>query len=584
MMFGWIIHWIETKLPRRLNLFSFTLFAWRLWGCISPINIELLELSRRNYSKKNLKIAFESWSYNNQYQGQFKSDHWYPFLFKPIQLARCIKRYHSAGNWFLLYTLTINSLIFYVWVKALFHQFKTGKDEKLAQYYATHYFPRLFESYPEPYTYYPTLLAVTTYYFLERVIMTIHIIKKSVLNRNGYKQIESAQLNAMFITALNWEIKEWCRFMKAARSHRTLVTKDASDRYGQEARCSHLEVPNELLDNHENKNNYYIKYGINSIDFSKCYEFHGLDWKRKDPNTHYIFEPYCRIDLEELSYMVYLISVGIPILIVFPGFLLVTAFIYELIVLLPEIEEITFWNCLAQLPVFLTDPNRIIRLIDICVFLIAQDPLQQQALAVSLDIRGLISRARKVGDLLQENLDFCTEMARNYESTKLLESLDKCDEKVVTKSDRLQHTTISIHGSTGSVLDQILKGYSKTDRDKHFDNVTKAQRNILCRKLDLNLRLARAVKQELIEAKRSYSTYLNIVIATSGIYTAVAFASSFMVSNGITRFLLYATLYAGTVPLFTLMPLCITIERVVSNIIDISGTGSAPSPRANTID
>lgn len=443
----------------------------------------------------------------------------------------------------------------------MFHQLITGDDRAQAQYYADHYLPRLFESYTSPTRNYPIVLVISTFYLIERSIITVRLIRRSTDNCDGYKQIDAIQLNATFLTVLNWNIKDWWRFLKASREHRKICTdrdQTTTAWTSNQERTAHLYVNQRLADNIDDMDSYELSYCNNPIDFSHCYRFHGLDISRLRPNILYKPQAFCRIDMPELSWFVYYFFFGVPILLVAMASFMLIALSVELVALVPDGDQITIHGYLRQIPNLFTDLNRLIRLIDIYTLVIAQMPLQNQTSAIALDIATLISRVNKVTDLLNDDLKFCVDRAHEYKNSILL----------AQDGTKLLHVHEDLNAyvskRNGSLSIELSKSSSDYFARGKFTNISRAERNLLANRLRFNLRLAHVVRTEFVALKRSHSSYLNILIAGSGFFVAAAFALLLLIPQSLEQAMLFIGIVAGIVPLVVLSPLCVEIQNSVS--------------------
>lgn len=560
----------------RINFTKFTSHSWyKASYIVSPIQEEIFNLSKQNDKDKSARLAGSH--YMRYRLNHEEEDNWTTILYRPLQMCRSIKRYHNVGNWFLVHVTLQGYAVFYVWFKAFFHQFETGNDETLAKYYASHYFPRFFESYPNPRIYYPLLMVISTYYMLERIMNYIRFIRQCEVNKNGYKSIDQIQLNYMSLSLLNWDLKEWHRFLRAARRHGKVCRKSIADIEQPselQEKAAHLYVDKEMEMVLRSKDRKYLYHSINPIDFSKCYEFHGLDLNRPDPDVFYTANPCCRIDITELSWFIYYFMIGVPFLLGAVVYLSVYVIYYELSLLIPTTEEATLGNCISQLPALLSDPNRYLRVFDCILFFVAQLPIQNHTSSTGIDIATILSRTRKVTDLLKDNLEFCIKAANqnktntsNINHTRCARELheDSRPSEVVqiVISDSLNRTPEYVPMKYKSVNDIYLVDHVKYRKPRYY-NVSQVEKDLLCRKLERNLRLAQVIKSEFDVLKNTHSAYINLIIAGSGLCFAVAITAAFAVHSNYERALLFCMTMAGFVPLMVLIPLCVQVERAVS--------------------
>lgn len=376
----------------------FTLL-WHLTLCGSPVSIKLVEMSRARFRQSKNPRNDSTWG---PALIEIKEDHWFKFLFKPMQLLKSIKQYHCADNRIFIFTFFEYAILSYLGFKAIFHRVITGSDEALVQYYSERYFPRIYESNPSAKDLEAFFITYISYTIVRRLVRLYALIKNSIINRNGYKRILVTQLNLTCSMVLAIPKNRIPELMYLGLSHRKDREKDP------DTRSKHLGFDEEIEDLLDRGNPLEFVYFRNPIDFDSCY---GDIWnsvvreaKPLRAKDWFVAVPLTRMDPTDFFFLVF---VGGAILIgamLSVAALFVFIMTYELCALAYESEE---YSCLMQIPLLFSSLSRFIRVFDLILLGWIQVPIQFEAAKFITDGGIFISRINKLTGALKEDLHSC---------------------------------------------------------------------------------------------------------------------------------------------------------------------------------
>lgn len=444
------------------------------------------------------------------------SENWFKFLIHPGKVARYIKQYHCVGNSFFVLIAVQFLTIFYLGSKALFHSIMTGTDVKLAQYYADSYFPRIHQSYPDAYDLDTFVVKICLYIFVFRMLRLYNLVRNSIINRDGYKQISIAQLNFAVGSAFQIPLSKWKTLLNIIYSHKRSCSDDLT------VRRMHTGFRDDLGHIIDENHLFEFLYFSNPIDFDNCYAALEMDFRKmpkvKWASDWYISFPYMRMDPVEFSWLVTAGSVGLPLSLVILTTLTMFATNHELCTIASDRNEV---SCLAQLPILLCDMSRFARLFDVLALTFIQLPQQVEAGLLYWDCCIMISRARKVREALQEDLDFCTAVSRmNYMSPSPRRPFR------ISAKDKLE----------------------------------------LNRAIHLHIRLTRYIYHEFHDLRTAHAVFLNILLVGGGLLIAVS-ASELLTSDSIVKqLILRSFIISASIPICLSLFFCIFSEYAVSTL------------------
>lgn len=545
-------------------------FMHHISFCFSPLNRELVEATRRkNRLQDSLMVLRSRVIYNNvhnQSPSDIEDDYWICYLSKPFELIRLIKRYNCVGNWFFITIFIELSTIGLITLKAVFHQFYTGTNQERVNRFKK-YYPRIFESYPNPADFYSLASVLCSYCFVLRLMNVFKLIRLSVINRHHYDCIEPIQLNGSFLLQLKFSLRDWFRMSGIGFKHRSICDHSVDCKGRETERNAHLFFRPETLRDLFELDKQELVCFRNMIDFSECYKYFNyqindnladeIDWFMPDNNV--------RIDPWEFSYMAIMTVYGLPFFLLVATANITAVLLFELMQLTENKEEASLWDCYAQVPTLLSDLGRLIRLTDILTFLMIQLPHQFHIAAVFLDLIALNSRIRKVSESLGElckliSSDFQDIQPCTCEQSIQTNSLN-CN-KCVKINFRFTSSHIILDGAGGLTPD---KGESETHTINSLQNKSREMfKGYLNQQIETQVELVKIVSKEFFNMKLSHTTFLNLLFAGGGFCVALAISSIFVASAGFTKVILSTMIIAVGMPVVGITPLCFTTERMVS--------------------
>lgn len=563
------------------SILGFTVFVMhQISFCFSPLNARLVESSRRRVTLSSPQPASNVISYPVDFQVQdYATEDWKGLLLRPLELARLVKKYHCAGNFFLLSMVLQLVVIAYGTFKAIFYQFYVGGDEELIGKLRDS-FPRLFESYPNPPDLYSTMTVSCSYCFLLRLMTVINLIKMSVINSKRYNEISMTQLNVTFFRDLSLPLKDWLDILVRGGQHKDICSR-TTRRRGLELEAHLSYGPNmakQLRTQHKSELMYYN----NMIDFSECYKYFGYDIKRsrrarkaEDVDGWFIPESNCRMDICECSQLVFTTLFLIPFFLVLVIVIMVEVIVLELSLLTKDPNE-TYVESLTRLPSLLTDPGRLMRVFDIYGVFAIQLPHQWSVTAVFMDLLALNSRIKKVTESLQEICVYCADKAHEYDImfsdvTSDAEAGARQDNDLFQEGFMEKHRFSYVPILAGSVD----YGRFKSMRMKHYmqdkssqgppaTNMSNTERSNLNYRIETLLGLVRLLDIEFNQLKRSSSAFINILFTGGGFCAVLSITSMFVATPGITLIILASMVISSVMPIIGVVPLCFGTERAVS--------------------
>lgn len=404
------------------------------------------------------------------------------FMLNPRKLCQAIKRYHSVGSFFLVAAILHFSLLFYFLFKVVFHMLMTGADHTQAEYYERNrFFPRLFESHEEPERFYTHCLAICLYCLTCRLICAYRLIRGTWINRDHYVEFYLSQINLAFVKSIDWPIKSWYYFTLSALAH-----PKESPLHGTDPMRCHLSVNESNIKLVDTLNTTDLVYYVNLIDFSKCYKSTGFRLQQASKRWHQT-APIHRMDPRHLAYIICLYIFGWAVGLSFLVAVGIMSLYFEIDGAVRETlgERRGFIETLRYYSLYLEEPWRLIRLFDLLFFGWVQLPCQVDAVSYYLDAGMLISRANKVTECFERELDLCLRgTASNYFHTVepiskatsannqyysfLLES-KKSDDIVLQKSDDDDILTSHIEGTkNGQTQSSFYKHVQSNPPRRHL--------------------------------------------------------------------------------------------------------------------
>lgn len=533
----------------------------------SPLSREIVELGSKNTKREPKDTYPTSISRDDLQTSSFRAtpwsndlrcyrygtvmdvddkERWFDYLLRPAELAQLIKRYHVVGDKVVI-SIFIHLLIaIYLWIKAMFHFLYTKTDEETAIYFASHYFPRLSESYPNQYELYGLISAQCSYILTLRLYIIMRLIKRSVINKNGYKEIEMSQLNGVFAESFRWPLKDWFRLCVLGRRHlnacnrKSDVSIDYMNKVLNDIECHKCRNGscNGERKNGEKQAHLYSKTWdwnkllgstrsgflskINPIDFSECYRYHDLRLNNGLHPAYYYPEDNCRIDMWELSWLAIMLIAGTPLSLYLMFNSLVSNLMAELAALSPNGFQSTTMECLQQFPELLTNANHLIRLMDSYFFVWMLHHHSFEQAQIHVDICALLSRIRKLNERLQADLD----ALQNISAAKPCQAED---------------------GGTNDGCSAIKEALNA--------------------RLEMNMFLAKIVNDEFMSLQKSTTTFLDLLTIGQGFCVAAALSVMFATESRLVYAVAFTCFMYAIVSMVLSAFLCMAVEIRVSSIV-----------------
>lgn len=516
----------------------------------SPLVKELVRFDDDNQDDKDysgqLRLLYSNLKGQNKVR-RSQEEHWIRYLTRPLQCAQLIKTYHSVGNLFFVSVFFQLGLLTHLCIKCVFHQLYTQDDNELADYLASNYYPRLYHSYEKPHELYGSLTAICTFHLILRLRSFLKLVRNSVVNQNGYKEIETSQLDYFFYTLI-LPINEWIRVVKEGLRHSSICrTVLIDDEKSRKERIIHLRAGLESLDSLGRLKRQTQRLCLNPISFVECFRHLGFDTdeRRHLGDNIYLLESDCRADVWEFAWFVFFHSVGGLILCLAIVYVISLSTLKELVHLTSNQNEATLMDCLLQVPNLIGDPINLIRLIDVQFLLIVQLPYQFEANTVYFGLSCIISRTRRLVEIFEHEFNFC-----------------KAKYEAQIRSELLSAPKNNLQQEIRPSLNRRL--YYAHARDYEL-NMSISERIQLNQRLEQSLRLSKVLKIEFIVMKNSLTSYLNILMIGSGIVMAVGLLCFIRVESSDTRIFLILGLTSCTYPILNCAIMCALVERGVSS-------------------
>lgn len=557
----------------RIKHFRINILAWpsiylihRNSFVFSPLNKDLINLRNQRLAQRKFREQQHELASYTQFnhdatpaESQIGDSRClYYYLCHPKRLFGLIKKYHLVGNGYIIYFVLQFVALIYLWIKAVFHHVISSKDEHLAQYYATHYFPRLFESYSDVDHLYAAGNVVCSYCLIVRGLMAWKLVRRSINNCNGYKHVEVTQLNFTFLATMCWKLEDWIRLLTVGRKHGPLDRRRQHERnYSQDKpdkeRQAHLSIGRAVLSSEYNHAVDEVDDMSNIIDFTECYSMHRFEMNSDSvliTGHWYIPQFNCRADLYEMSWLLCLVLMGVPLLVICFVSAFIATFLHELATL--DSSQTAVHGSTAQITNLLADPNHLIRLVDMHLLIMSQLPHHSDAAMTYTNLLIFLSRVRKVVERFQEEADFCARRAHHY---------------LVTSPFRYDVADCTTGHAAGLNVcnDKFKFVASPMCRNlRYFPNITSAERTTLNSNLKMNIRLIRSIDKEFQWLRESLTAYFDILLFGCGISVSVGLSVIFVSDSQSTKILFAAALFSILFPLVTIVVFAVLIEYKVS--------------------
>lgn len=486
-------------------------------------------------------------------------------LLKPRELFRAVKKYHGVGNLFAVSVILHSSILFYLLAKCCFHAVYTKQNKQYAIYIeANNYFPRIFESYPESHLLYNLTIALSLYCSFLKVINLYRLIRNSILNKDGYRQISVTQVDAGSLTMPNCSFSQWLALIRDGLRHGRECQVDF------DTLASHLHLSKHRLEPTTTSSKLDLRclssraskmrrlYDVNLIDFKKCYEKHEHLFKPEDRANYlsnwHCSEPIHRLDFYHWAIISLIFFSSVSLVFFFSIGIIISIYYMELSAAIQENEGrqavIGLLEAFRFVPTYLSQPWRLIRLMDIFLVIYAEIPAIIDAQAYDWSAQIVASRAGKLGSILTEMRKFCLD----YETIRYgLANPDLALPLAYLKIRCLSRYSLLFQEDKQTSMNQLLD-------EGHFKSLIRPKLNEAIKE---SMHLAGHLHAEFLDLKRVYSTYLTAMITYAALGTAFCISLLLEARSLPICFLLIAMGTCAAVPAIYNLIYSVLVERGV---------------------
>lgn len=324
----------------------------------------------------------------------------------PLMLIKLVKRYHMAGNVFIMAAVLHILILLHMTSKGLIHLIFVSPDSALNDYFNEIYYPHLMGVFPKPHLFNNLIVALCAYSLSVRLLSAYNLIRSAIVNANGYKELRITQINLTSLTLYNLTLENLKQFVLHSLKHNRSRLRENPKSMEAHLKLNGLiqkELPNLSLRDQ--------LYRLNVIDFEECYSrlgFFKISQRGKRYRSWYCPPPGPRVSIGLLRNSIAL-NIGSFLLWGCALSFYLAAIVYlELRSTLPKdsgepspLEVFKNWS------VFSTEPYHLVRLAELFLFFALQVPHQCDAVLIFMDATILISRAKKLIDILESDLELC---------------------------------------------------------------------------------------------------------------------------------------------------------------------------------
>lgn len=459
---------------------------------------------------------------------------WWLRLKNPVEMARLIKRHHLIGNWsFALFLLHL-SILFHFTIKATVHTFYTRSDRNRMQYFNSIYYPHLAGSLPDFYLFNNLFFTLSLICLSLRLLSAYELIRGSILNAHEYNDVRITQVNLGALTMCSITISDWIKIFSHSFKHIRDVRTDPT------IRSAHLKLAPKFRENLDKMDRKDLLLRTNIINFNECYDEINIGIGRQWYQSWHYSTPIYKISsmafwlANVLSLLGYIFVILLSGLVIIVWLYLEMKSYYSLEQSINSIETIG-----SRFP----QPLRFLRSIEIIMLILAAIPQQFDAVLIMVDQLILISRANKLMEIFEEDLNQLKMFRCSYFQTKLREDLFR--ERLLFKRDP----------SISPIRRFLLQNRNLSFKLEEFNE-----------KVQVDVRLASLLHWEFLNIKQAHSTRMNMIIIGNGILLTYI-VSLFLVVDGTAQMLiLVVTFIAGFTNIMIALIFCAATERTFKNL------------------
>lgn len=508
--------------------------------------------------KQNKKFERISRDKTNQelieYERESNKSCWWSKLAHPIELAGLIKRYHLVSSWFFLIFFAHFSILLHFTLKSFIHSFYTRRDQEKIKYFNTIYYPHLAGALPEPYLFNNLFFAMSIYYLSMRLLSAYHLIRNSVINSNGYKEIHISQINFVLCCLCELNLEEWIKLFWHTWNHDKEVK---SDRKLWEAHLGFEENVQKQLDKLCRRD---LMFHLNMVDFEECYkDLPGLwDIKRRKKRyqSWHCPPPWMRVSTYILKLGIIVTATGIVGASIAYLMMLFGMLYLELRNAFPADQETKVGEVMSVWRSHLAQPLHSLRLFEMFLLSILQLPQQYDCVLSVLDNSILTARTNKIHQVMLHDLELCN----NWQLFKGGEC-GTCFRVV----DYPRSWSIDLVGNN-LVRKQIRERSNLESLCSYKKHNIKNEIEQLNLKIRSHIRLVSLLYSEFMNIRRSHSGFFNLVIIGNGIVMTYIMSLFFTVHGAAQLIILCSCFLACFVPIMSSLIFCAFIEKAFKNI------------------
>lgn len=549
---------------------------------------------------------------------------WGYFIFHPIQLLQLIKRYHLAGNYFLIGCLVHFAILIHLIVKSIIMIVAespgfgadggTGVDSrapasrKVNEYYKSPLYPYMVGSFKEPYSMNNMILAMLICCLCSRLLSAFRLIRGSIINQKSYRRIWVTQINIVLLTFLWLKPAEWVTVLRQASHHSKGLKygqeKEADEKDVQQLR-DHLFLDETAACKLEKNSVRQLMYSENTIEFKRCYgDLHFIPSLERSKSHRDWFSTahHYRVCIGVLRSAL-LFSVCGSLILINLSFIFLMAVLYlELISSMPSNTVAKTWselamNLMAHLQTngiynglldaltnsvkHFYDPVHLIRSIELYVFLLLNVPNYLDAVAIYADL--VITNGRI--DKLIRLLDFETKLSHHVGDTgstnysSLFEQTMFEVEPINRRASGRQlmnplRASFKHKQRQFSKFNKLFGRSLKTNSLVPFVESQQSRRKPMeWSEIEVekaNNRVLRLIKlsnllyYEFIDLRSRHSLYLNLLFVGNGISSSYMLTLMSIVRDPVQLLLIFLALLTSLLPILVILVFCAILERRVS--------------------
>lgn len=441
----------------------------------------------------------------------------------PIWVIQLIKRYHMVGNTTIILHLLFSLMLIHLLIKSIIFIY-AGDDKLVLEYFESIYYPHTGGLSRNPTDFNTFNLGFILLFLCFRFRNVCKLIKRAIINANGYKELHVPQLNLAYMTTFNFTLKQWLNLWKHTSNHTKAIKND------DEMYENHLEFNREIHTQLSKCYNKHLVYYYNLVDFEECYaDLEFIKSQERQTNgyrnwhTAYPIDRMSLVDLRIIASLLifssYSSNVGLFICFVAYGY-------RDLSSSYPRDYMPTISDLIRNIPKHGTSLIHILRGFEVYFLFICQLPQIYESIIVAFDVHLTTSRADKMVEIFSAHLKYCQK--RTNKSVKI--------------SKNLPHNYGN--DSNGSL---------------HQDSQKEFREHIL-----RDIGLARLIYLEFLNLKKNHTTFLNMLVLGSGFCMSYTVSLAIIYIDAVELVLFALTFVSCLLPMIINLIVCARVEKTVS--------------------